>query len=649
MEKQSVYNHGSGWFAILIAILLPLLIQLIWLLHNTQPPVSDATEPLLSSFIVYQHFIHHEWKKFLWDLYALRNGRPIAFYLLEVPFQIISSGNLLFTADSVTLLCTAATCIYIYLLLHLALPEKQAAFGTFLLGLLPSIQWPSATFGLTEIAFLPAVLATAYHTIRSGYFNDKHHSIYFVLAAFTAFSMRPVESFIHLVPIFILMTVVAWHRKIISAKHIYILIVAALAGASTLTFFWWRQHGFSFPQTPISRHLFEAYVYGIFSTEAVAILALFACLISSSHWRKMLKLQPSYTLYVFLALISLIVLYYFRFVTPLVTWVYETSLGEMATEMKKPSLPQIGASFLLCAGLLPVTTITLLGLVSFFYCISREQRLYLLHHPLCYLAAVIPFPVLVVVSSIQFTQRKVTTIICIYLLLILIPALMHGRFYRLRLTLLTTLAAWQMGGLIWIYSAHPENDLLSYTIGAREVEFMPPLLVRSAFPEMVTAFPNPHDTIANFIIDSAKRHGFKRVTLPIIGNGPMLVDPFLLPALVKMRTQDVEAIFIPYFIPNYTKDMLPKLLQESQSDAFVVIPDQPLTHSPDEIQRLEKLRDQAWYASDKIAYDLLILYVQNNMDSIGAKKVECTKVTEKNSEGKVEVCMYEIIKRPANN
>lgn len=127
----------------------------------------------------------------------------------------------------------------------------------------------------------------------------------------------------------------------------------------------------------------------------------------------------------------------------------------------------------------------------------------------------------------------------------------------------------------------------------------------------------------------------------------MLVDPFLILALVEMHDSDVKAIFIPYFIHDYTKDMLPKLMQESGSDAFLVVPDQPLSNSAQEIPRLEMLRDQAWYASDKIAYDLLMLQVQDKMESIGGKEVECTAVKAKApSSGDVKVCMYAIIKLP---
>lgn len=635
--SQTRSFQTSKWISalyVLSAILLPVSIQLIWLYHHTQVPQSDATEPILSSFLVYNHLAHHEWGAFFRTFFTMRAGRPIAFYMTEVPFQIISHGNLLFTAKAVTVLFTSLNCLYTYLLLRLLLDRKEAMLGTMVLGLMPVFQWAAAFFALTEIAFMPATLAAIYYLIRSENLTNVRYSIYFVLAAFVAFCMRPVEAFLHFLPVFMFLLGLMWHRRQLAFPHIYTVLTAAMVGTSLLIFSWFKHDG---PLSSPDDKAFKVYIHRAYVISYITTFMfgyLLGALISSASWRQALKKHSPNVLLCFIALSGLVTFYYYSFVVHLVNWVYSCSIGELAAEYQKASMFVIWEMILLSAALLPFCIVSIMGIFSLVFCLSKEQKTMLLHHPILYLAGLIPLPFIMVFISIQAGQRKVTTMLGAFLIMMAIPALMRGRWWHTRITLLVMVLAWQIGGLAWLYNDHPSTTLLRYTVAG------------GTMPALITLDPNPHDEVANFIISAARKHGYKKVMMPIIGNARVL-DPFLISAMVKMYSGgQVEGVFVPYLIPNYNSGMIAKLLQDSGGDAFIILPDQPIAHSEKEVPRLKELRDKAWYAMDKIAYDLLILYAENKVDTVGGKKVECDMVGSIfSAERNVEVCMYEIEKK----
>src|SRR5579864_8401287 len=100
------------WVYPAIAALIPLAIQSVWLWHNTQLPISDTVEEFGSSYHIYKLAADHKWLKFITSFYDARDltWRPIGFYLLLAPFQLLSGGNILFTADAITLTCTLVSC-----------------------------------------------------------------------------------------------------------------------------------------------------------------------------------------------------------------------------------------------------------------------------------------------------------------------------------------------------------------------------------------------------------------------------------------------------------------------------------------------------------------------------------------------------------
>ncbi len=628
------------WLPALCVALVPALIQVIWLLHNTQLPISDAAAPLERSYFIAQYAFHHQWSEFIHALYKMREWRPIALYLVEVPFQLLAGGNLMLAAAGLTLFCTFISTLYIYRLLRLTLDAGPSALGAVLLGLTPLVQWPSAYFAFSETVFLPAVLATLYHLVRSRDLQDARHSSYFVLAAFVAFIMRPIESLTHLAPIFILFMALGWKKKIMSFGQIYAVACVVMTSVTVLILAAWFHHGFD-PHSgiflvPERAKIFTQIGMVAFALTGVLFLGLFGSL-AYVHWWS--RSRPPYLLQAFSGLCLLTVLYYWKFVSNLVEWVYECSLSKDATGIIKPPFYEIIRSYILGAGLLPFAVVSLLGLTSFFFCITKEQRKQLLHQPLLYLVALLPVPLILALFTVQFTQRKVTTALCVLFILLIIPALMKGRVWYLRLGVLALVATWQLAGLVWIYSAHTQTVALGYTVGASDLARSSAEAPRGAFPDLVTIKPNPHDTVANYIVDNAARHGFKHIILPVIGTNSRTVDPLLVSNLVTARNPEVDAFFPHYLAEVYTQQSIPEFFKSTGADALLIVADEPAIAPAQDIARFNALRDATWIVNDKLAYDLLALQASGKIEkTAGIKKIECTIIASTS----IQMCMYAI-------
>jgi hypothetical protein len=608
-------------------------VQSIWLLHNTQLPVADAAGPLLKSYKLYNCAAHGEWWTFFRNLYGDRDWRPTAYFLVELPFEFLSHGNLLFAASGATLACTCVTCLYVYCLLRLALEPWAAVLGSALLGLLPGFQWPSTEFAFTEGAFLPAVLATVYHLIRSRNLSDVRHSIYFVLAITVAFMMRPVESLTHIAPVLAVFLLLSWRHHIITASQIYSVVAIALVSASILILMGWLDHGFD-PHSEIFQNAARGKLFKhlaeIILTLTLLFLAGTPAKVAYSAWRRDggFKLHPPYIIPVFTAICVLVTLFYLKSVTYLVEWTYEGTVGDLSQIIQMEPKIKILRTFMLCSGFLPLAGITLLGVLSFCFCLCREQKQALLQHPLLYLTAVTPLAFLLTMVSVQFYPRRITIVFCAYLLTMLVPVLTKGRWRRLRIGLVALIAVWQFSGVMWISTAHPQTKLLEDTIGS------------GAFPAMVTMYPNPNDIAINFMIESAKRHGYKKILIPLIGNGYSPVDIFTLQILMQIKGNGVQAAW-PFFA-TYNQHTIPDTFAKIGADAFLVVPDRPISvPSAGDAERFKNRSAATLAATDKMAYDLLALYAAGKLESTyGVKKSDCTML----GQPVTEVCLFEFNK-----
>lgn len=618
------------WRAALAGALLPVLVQCLWLYHNTQLPVADADEQLSASFSLYKYFVNHEWGQFFSRLYDQRLDmwHPTGLYLLLTPFQIGFHGDLMLTTAAFTLLCTLVTCLYFYRFLRLCTEPTRAAVGTLSLGLLATVQWPGTLLGVPECAFLPAILATLYHLMSSHDLREGRQCFYFVLAGFIAFAIQPIEAIKYLSVPFILFLFSAHHRKVIKTGQMYRIIAGALVSLSVLITAGWLNHG-------IESHsvIFADPGQGKLFTKLGKFIVLYtAFLCGIGLVRPLARRIRTYTSrapYIeasFYGLDLLVVLFYVKFVPQLFEWIYTYSFANMdATSNTRPT-EQL-EYFIHAAGSAPFYVLTIAGVISFFFCITKDQRKAVLISPILYLLFSMAISVVMVFLSPQFMLRKVTPAIDLFLLAITMAVLAGERLKHLRTDLLIGLAVVQLYVISLLYTGHPVKSWMEAVSGTSD-----------AYPKRVTLSPNPNKTVLDFIENTAREHGYNLILLPIDTRPDAVVDPLQLSMLAEMLNDHIRAQYP--LITFYDDNSLQKMIK-SHGDAFLYIKDTKgeLEVSPEEEQRVRNLFEKTLPvdANNKLRYVLGMLYAGGKFDDMGIRKIACfTPATQH------EACIFEL-------
>ena len=130
----------------LLAMILPVLFTLLWVLNNTQLPTSDATDYLNAGHKIYRYFTDNGFWYGLSHFDIPRGWRPIFFSVFTAPFLFLSHGNLSFAYHAVAVSCVIASAIYVYLFSRLFLDRLSAVITANLICLLPLIQAQVLTF-----------------------------------------------------------------------------------------------------------------------------------------------------------------------------------------------------------------------------------------------------------------------------------------------------------------------------------------------------------------------------------------------------------------------------------------------------------------------------------------------------------------------
>lgn len=626
MGNTLLQRHRSlSPVALLAAVLLPLIAQYLWLMHNTQLPIADADEQLRSAYMLYHYLADGEISKFLRKLYVIRGGqwRPTAYYIIQLPFLLISHGNLMFAVRAATLACTLVTCLYINRLLCLALAPWLAALGTALLGLVGIVQWPGTLLGFSESAFLPAVLATCYHLLRSDDLRDGRQCAYMVIAAGVAFMMRPVEAAMHLVPLFAFFLFILWQQRKISGQTIALIAVGGLVSLSLLFLGGMFHHGSMAASEiytdPARGHFFNQCAVAIYIATVLGVILL-------AWTRRGANPCAGYGLHSFVALYAFIILFYFPYVTKLVEWVYMCSVGPLGAANQRPPLTDIVIdNLLLPTGCIPFLGITILGMFAWITA-NKESRLALVKHPLAIVLSVIPITLLMILFSPQFLLRKATVILTVWLLVMLMLALTPGRFRPHRIVAVALLAVVQFTCMSWMGTALPMPPSLQYVTG-------------SAAPIMVTLEPNPNEVLTEFLLSNAKRHHYTAIGLAISTDNGDIVDPFLLSAMATIYQSPAAASY--HFIARFDDSSVKNFLAGNDS-AFLLIHELPgefKKSSADANYYAQRIKDTSG-PNDKLDASLAYLYAQGKLETMGVRKGECIMLAGLNK----EACLFEIVK-----
>lgn len=614
--------NPKDWMVCGAAAMPALGTQLLWLLTNTELPVSDATGPLRSSWEISHYFLDHDWLRALYATYFVRDWRPTGFYLLEVPFQIVSGGNLMFTAATVSLLCTAVTSIYFYYLFRLALSWRFALLATGFLGFLPGVQWPSTLFAFSEDALLPAVLASIYHMICSDYLRRRGHTIGFVLAVATAFIIRPVEAATHLgLPVVVFVLVMS-RKRIITWSQIYWLIVGAFVSLLMLI----AGGVVASANSGAGSFIYDdPHKARIFRNGSILVVAITVALLVWPCIRRIQKFRPKppYILTAFLIIYSLVVCFYLGVVPKLVTWLYATSSGHLVVNEQAPGIATRLISYLQVCGIVAFCGVTIVAACSFALCLSSDTHRKLINDPLLYMLAIPPLTFALVLLSPQWFPRKVPIAISALYFVGLLVALLPGRWLHWRAGVVAAIGIAQGTASLLISNGAPLPSFVGLAFGA------------AGFPAMSTARPTPTAAILNFLDAEAQRFNLKTIGIPIDADPRYdAVNAFTL-ALASISDQSIKIRFIYTEKTTFSETEMLEYIGNVDGLFLVNDTDGRFRYTVEETSRLRALTDAETNVNRKIDFALLTMATSGTLFKLGFEKQACVTFA-----GDREGCLY---------
>lgn len=215
-------------------LFLPLVISIytflifLWHHYNHALPQSDAITYLSDGFYHYRSFYEQGFIKGLIGLYLERGWRPQIFPVFSVPFLILFGSNPFNAVIGVSLLFGALLISYLYLILRISLTPIYAATLAFFIATHPFIFQYNLIF-FSEVSYLPLLLATFYHLLKSEFFINRRQSLLAgIFAGFVTY-IRPAEAIIFLPIALAPFIFIALRRKNFALKEVAISTNIALA------------------------------------------------------------------------------------------------------------------------------------------------------------------------------------------------------------------------------------------------------------------------------------------------------------------------------------------------------------------------------------------------------------------------------------
>ncbi len=415
---KTYFNNISDLQMGILASILPIFLMIIWQINNSGLPYADANDFIGVAGKISNYFYNADFFNGIYALYSERPWRPVSFHLLLFPFMLLSKNNILFTAASVHIVCLFFIVLYSFFLFRKVCDCKITSFASATsVGLLSGSFFPGGMFLFAETALTPAVLGTIYHFLSSNYLKDKKQSIYALIAMSIAFTVRPIEAILHLLPVFIYFFYKGYREKIFS-PNVMLLVIKFLF----VSIFILSLRGLDLDidrriQSINEKDAGETYEI-LFKSLLILLLIIFLPKIINFFKNLFNFLKNSrqennhsYVLIVFSIFSFFILIWFFDSWRDLYIWIYRTQLGDIASSETFLSLPNTFSDLwnriyyqLMFCGLVPVL---FLFVASSFAFISRiktkdsidKKVLYLLFYGLI-------IPVIPVLISISNTPRK---------------------------------------------------------------------------------------------------------------------------------------------------------------------------------------------------------------------------------------------------
>lgn len=183
-------------FSSIVSILLvisPVIITLLWHLHNQGWPNDDAADYMNIAYRQYLAFQDGSLLDGLKSLYQIRGWRPTLFPVLAVPFLLFFKGNIL-AATGATLVISFLVCqIYVYFIARLYLDSFRASLVAASIGTCSQIFFHSLVL-YSEIAWLAFSAGFVFHLLKSEYFRNPVHAAASGIFCGLAALIRPAET-----------------------------------------------------------------------------------------------------------------------------------------------------------------------------------------------------------------------------------------------------------------------------------------------------------------------------------------------------------------------------------------------------------------------------------------------------------------------
>lgn len=183
-------------FSSIVSILLvisPVIITLLWHLHNQGWPNDDAADYMNIAYRQYLTFHDGSTIDGLKSLYHIRGWRPTLFPVLAVPFLLFFKGNIL-AATGATLVISFLVCqIYVYFIARLYLDSFRASLVAASIGTCSQIFFHSLVL-YSEIAWLAFSAGFVFHLLKSEYFRNPVHAAASGIFCGLAALIRPAET-----------------------------------------------------------------------------------------------------------------------------------------------------------------------------------------------------------------------------------------------------------------------------------------------------------------------------------------------------------------------------------------------------------------------------------------------------------------------
>lgn len=306
----------------LLALFPSLAIVTLWHFFNKGLPGDDAAEYWSVTLNIYNHIQEHGFLKF-YDIYSIRTWKPLIFPQLASIFLFVSHGSTLFMVAATHFVLNFLLCFWLYGLFRIYSTKTYSIISTIFCSTIPGI----LTWGLLFYADLPLYVfgvGTVYHLIKSDFFRQKTHSIFFSIVFGLLLCTRPTEA----VTVFALPLIIYYlslsrlHReKFYKIKPLVIIFVSFAALFTTALFMNYDEFLIKFQSRFFLKRVFEI---------STAILFIVFASITVRNYRK----QNDYFLSSISTALLIAISWWLKYVAQLYRWVFECTFGESAQSAK---------------------------------------------------------------------------------------------------------------------------------------------------------------------------------------------------------------------------------------------------------------------------------------------------------------------------